>query len=167
MPSETFSIRAMQADDVSEVHAMLRELAHFEELADQLTASEKDMHDALFVQRHAEALVAEIGDGSETPRTLIGYAIFFENFSTFLCRRGIYLEDLYVRPEYRKQGVGKTFLRKLANLALERNCGRMEWSVLDWNQNAIDVYQAIGGDVLPDWRIVRLTTDAIRRLAEG
>ena len=149
---------------------MLRELAVFEKLEHQLTASEADMHHALFVQGSAEALVAEgptdgePKDGEPVTR-LVGYALYFENFSTFLCRRGIYLEDIYVCDVYRKQGIGKAFLRHLAGIAIERNCGRMEWAVLDWNQNAIEVYQAIGGDVLPDWRIVRLGTDTIKRLA--
>ena len=98
---------------------------------------------------------------------LVGYAIFFENFSSFLCRRGLYLEDIYVRPAYRRQGVGKRFLRHLADLAVQRNSGRMEWVVLDWNQNAIDAYRAIGGEVLPEWRVVRLDQQAIARLANS
>ena len=158
-------IRTVRPEDVPQVFAMLRELAVFEKLEHQLTASEDDMYRALFVERHAEALVAQSGD-ADGERELVGYAIYFENFSTFLCRRGIYLEDIYVRPEFRKRGVGKAFLRQLAKIAIDRNCGRMEWAVLDWNQNAIDVYESIGGDVLPDWRIVRLGTETIKRLAE-
>lgn len=167
MTEDTFSIRPMTPEDVPEVLAMLRELAVFEKLEHQMIADEDDMHDALFVGRQAEALVAERDAQGDRGKRLIGYAIYFENFSTFLCRRGIYLEDIYVRPEFRKRGVGKTFLRQLANLAIERRCGRMEWAVLDWNRNAIEVYEAIGGAVLPDWRIVRLESDAIARLAES
>lgn len=158
-------IRAARPTDIPHVFAMLRELAIFEKLEHQLVASEDDMHQALFVQNSAQALVAEIPSDSEMPGQLVGYAIYFENFSTFLCRRGLYLEDIYVRSSFRKQGIGKAFLRRLAEIAIERNCGRMEWTVLDWNQNAIDVYEAIGGDVLPDWRIVRLGTETIKRLA--
>jgi ribosomal protein S18 acetylase RimI-like enzyme len=162
-----FTIRAARPDDVPEIFAMLRELATFEKLEDQLTADEEDMHHALFVQSGgAGALVAESSDRDEGAPSLVGYAIFFENFSSFLCRRGIYLEDLYVRPAFRKRGIGKALLGRLAKVAVERNCGRMEWAVLDWNQNAIDVYRSIGGKVLPDWRIVRLDDAAIERLAD-
>ena len=154
----------MRPKDVPGVHAMLRELAVFEDLEHQLTADEKDLHDAIFISDQAEALVAEADTDSEC--RLVGYAIYFHNFSTFLCRRGLYLEDLYVRPDFRRRGVGKSFLSRLAEIALERQCGRFEWSVLDWNQNAIDVYETLGGTILPDWRIVRLEPDAIRNLAE-
>lgn len=165
---ESFIIRDAAPQDVPQLFAMLRELAQFEKLEHQLVADEGDMHDALFGRRAgAEALVAQMGDSADATQPLIGYAIYFENFSTFLCRRGLYLEDIYVRPPFRRQGVGKTFLRRLAKLAQQRQCGRMEWVVLDWNQNAIDAYQAIGGEVLPDWRVVRLNHDAIGRLAGG
>lgn len=160
-------IRLARPEDVPEIYSMLRELATFEKLEDQLVASPQDMHNALFEQdRSAEALVAEMPASDQQPSQLVGYAIYFENFSTFLCRRGIYLEDIYVRREYRSQGIGKAILRRLAKHAIDRNCGRMEWAVLDWNQNAIDVYESIGGDVLPEWRIVRLDADTIKRLAE-
>jgi GNAT superfamily N-acetyltransferase len=161
-------IRAAVPEDVPEIYAMVRELASFEKLEHQLTASVEDMQFALFEQGgNAEALVGEMPGSNPQAKALVGYAIFFENFSTFLCKRGIYLEDVYVRPQYRKRGIGKAFLQRLANHAVERNCGRMEWSVLDWNQNAIDVYESIGGEVLPDWRIVRLGNETIKRLAEG
>ncbi|QEG00041.1 Acetyltransferase (GNAT) family protein [Stieleria maiorica] len=160
-------VRQARPKDVPEIFAMLRELAIFEKLEHQLTASEDDMHQALFVGRHAEALVAEVAADDPSEPQLVGYAIYFENFSTFLCKPGIYLEDIYVRPAFRNRGIGKKVLQTLAGIAVERKCGRMEWAVLDWNQNAIDVYQAIGGDVLPDWRITRLGTDAIEKLAGG
>ncbi|QDV42900.1 Protease synthase and sporulation negative regulatory protein PAI 1 [Stieleria neptunia] len=166
MSEPSCEIRAARPNDVPEIFKMLRELAIFEKLEHQLTASEDDMHDALFVRRCAEALVAQTDRQDESHGPLVGYAIYFENFSTFLCKPGIYLEDIYVRPEFRKMGIGKSLLRRLAEIAIERNCGRMEWAVLNWNQNAIDVYQAIGGDVLPDWRIVRLGTETIEKLAE-
>lgn len=172
MTDQPFEIRPARPADVPEVFAMLRELAVFEKLEHQLIASEDEMHEALFDLQSARALVAapseeNSAEGDSGPGGLIGYAIFFENFSTFLCRRGLYLEDIYVRPDYRKRGVGKAFLRELARIAVERKCGRMEWSVLEWNQNAIDVYQAIGGNILSDWRIVRLETESIKRLAIG
>ena len=166
MPHPPCVIRAARPEDLPEIFAMLRELASFEKLEHQLTASPEDMRVALFEQEgNAEALVAEAPVSNQQANALVGYAIFFENFSTFLCKRGIYLEDVYVRPQYRKQGIGKAFLRRLATYAVERDCGRMEWSVLDWNQNAIDVYESIGGDILTDWRIVRLGTETIKRLA--
>ncbi|WP_182865882.1 GNAT family N-acetyltransferase [Stieleria mannarensis] len=160
-------VRPARPDDVPEIFAMLRDLAVFEKLEHQLTADEDDMHQALFVGGHAEALVAEVAADAPSKPQLVAYAIYFENFSTFLCKPGIYLEDIYVRPAFRKRGIGKVLLQTLAGIAVERKCGRMEWAVLDWNQNAIDVYQAIGGDVLPDWRITRLGTDAIEKLAGG
>ena len=166
MSEPACEIRAARPSDVPEIYEMLRELAVFEKLEHQLTASEDDMHDALFVRRCAEALVAKTDRQHDSESRLVGYAIYFENFSTFLCKPGIYLEDIYVRRNFRQLGIGKSLLRKLAEIAIERNCGRMEWAVLDWNQNAIDVYQAIGGDVLPDWRIVRLGTETIKQLAD-
>lgn len=164
-----FTIRPAKPDDVRELLGMIRELAEFEQLEHLLKASESDLHAALFAKQGGpEALVAQrnfADDGGADQ--LIGYAIYFENFSSFLCRRGIYLEDIYVRPTFRRQGVGKAFLKGLADVAIERSSGRMEWVVLDWNQNAINAYRAIGGEVLPDWRVVRLGEEAIRNLADG
>lgn len=120
------------------------------------------MRDALFSARPAaEALVAEQAG------EVVAYALFFHNFSTFLGKRGLYLEDLYVRPALRGSGVGTMMLKRLAALAVERQCGRFEWSVLDWNQNAIDFYEKMGATVLPDWRVVRITGDSLDRLADG
>ena len=106
-------------------------------------------------------LLAFTGDEEETPA---GFALFFQNFSTFLARPGIYLEDLFVRPEFRGQGLGHTLLARLARLALERGCGRFEWAVLDWNENAIGFYKKLGATVLEDWRICRVTGPALERL---
>ncbi len=167
--SASYTVRTARPADVPDLVAMIRELAEFEKLEHLLEAGEADVHTELFERDGgAEALVAERNPGRDgVAESLIGYAIFFENFSSFLCRRGLYLEDIYVRPEFRRQGVGKAFMRQLANVARQRGSGRMEWVVLDWNQNAIDAYRAIGGEVLPDWRVVRLTRHAIDRLAEG
>jgi len=136
------------------------ELAEFEKLTHLFIATEDGLRDALFGARpSAEAIVAE-RDGK-----MIGYALFFHNYSTFLGRRGLYLEDLYVQPTERGTGLGSKMLRYLAALAVERQCGRFEWSVLDWNQPAIDFYQKMGATVLPDWRVVRITGDALDQLA--
>ena len=163
----SYSIRGALPGDVPMIHSMIQELAVFERLEHLLVATEEDLHEALFEHDGgAHGLVAELSAEPGRDPTLVGYAIYFENFSTFLCRRGLYLEDIYVRPDYRKQGIGKAFLRHLAAIALERKHGRMEWVVLDWNQNAIDVYKAIGGEILDEWRVVRLTHDAITKLAD-
>jgi hypothetical protein len=154
------AIRPATPDDVGAMLALMYELAEFEKLTHLFIATQADLSDALFGARpSAEAIVAE-RDGR-----MIGYALFFHNYSTFLGRRGLYLEDLYVQPAERGTGLGSTMLRHLAALAVERQCGRFEWSVLDWNQPAIDFYQKMGATVLPDWRIVRITGDALDQLA--
>ncbi|WP_323118639.1 GNAT family N-acetyltransferase [Burkholderia alba] len=139
----------------------MRELAEFEQLTHLFVATDADVADALFGSRpSAEALVAERGGA------LVGYALFFHNYSTFLGRRGLYLEDLYVQPSQRGSGLGTQILRRLAALAVERRCGRFEWTVLDWNQPAIDFYEKMGATVLPDWRVARITGDALTQLAQ-
>jgi GNAT superfamily N-acetyltransferase len=154
------TIRAATSADVGAMLALMYELAEFEKLTHLFVATEDNLNDALFGARpSAEAIVAE-RDGA-----MIGYALFFHNYSTFLGRRGLYLEDLYVQPAQRGSGLGKMMLRYLAALAVERQCGRFEWSVLDWNQNAIDFYEKMGASVLPDWRIVRMTGDALDTFA--
>ena len=154
------TIRAATPDDVGAMLALMYELAEFEKLTHLFIATEDGLRDALFGARpSAEAIVAE-RDGK-----MIGYALFFHNYSTFLGRRGLYLEDLYVQPTERGTGLGSKMLRYLAALAVERQCGRFEWSVLDWNQPAIDFYEKMGATVLPDWRIVRVTGEPLERLA--
>jgi GNAT superfamily N-acetyltransferase len=154
------SIRPATPADVGAIFALMYELAEFEKLTHLFVATTEGVHDALFGARpSAEALVAE-QDGE-----VVSYALFFHNFSTFLGKRGLYLEDLYVRPSLRGSGLGTMMLKALAQLAVERQCGRFEWSVLDWNQNAIDFYEKMGATVLPDWRIVRITGDALDTLA--
>jgi GNAT superfamily N-acetyltransferase len=156
------TIRAAEAADVGVMFALMRELAEFEKLTHLFEANEESLHEALFGARPAaEALVAE-RDGR-----IVGYALFFHNFSTFLSRRGLYLEDLYVQPALRGSGLGTALLRRVAAIAVERRCGRFEWSVLDWNQPAIDFYTKLGATVLPDWRIVRVTGDALSQLAHS
>ncbi|GAB5099411.1 MULTISPECIES: GNAT family N-acetyltransferase [unclassified Caballeronia] len=154
------SIRPATPADIGAIYALMYELAEFEKLTHLFIATEDGVRDALFGARpSAEALVAEQAG------EVVGYALFFHNFSTFLGKRGLYLEDLYVRPTLRGSGLGTQMLKRLAALAVERQCGRFEWSVLDWNQNAIDFYEKMGATVLPDWRIVRITGESLERLA--
>jgi GNAT superfamily N-acetyltransferase len=156
----TFDIRPARREDVPVVHALIRALADFERLAHLCTATEADLDAALFGARPvAEVLIAWKGDDPAA------FALFFHNFSTFLGRPGLWLEDLFVQPPYRRQGCAKALLRTLAGIARDRGCGRFEWAVLDWNAEAIDFYRALGATVLPDWRITRVTGPALDRLA--
>jgi GNAT superfamily N-acetyltransferase len=142
----------------------MRELAEYEKLTDIFKATEDSLRQSLFgAEPAAECIVAET-DVEDQPPVLTAYALFFHNYSTFLSRRGLYLEDVYVRPDMRGRGIGKALLHGLARIAVERDCGRFEWTVLDWNQPAIDFYQALGAQVLPEWRIVRVTGDALARM---
>jgi GNAT superfamily N-acetyltransferase len=155
-----FRIAAAQPADISAVLAMIRGLAEFERLAHLCIATEDQLSDALF-GRDATAEVVVAWEGGEN----VGFALFFHNFSTFLGRRGLYLEDLFVRPQFRGRGYGRALLIYLARLAVERGCGRFEWAVLDWNERAIGFYRALGATVLPDWRITRVAGDALSTLA--
>lgn len=157
------TIRSATPGDVGAIFSLMLELAEFEKLTHLFVATEAGVHDALFGARpSSEAMVAEEEDGR-----IVGYALFFHNFSTFLGRRGLYLEDLYVQPSQRCSGLGTRMLRQLAALAVERQCGRFEWTVLDWNQPAITFYEKMGATVLPDWRVVRITGDALEALASA
>ena len=153
-------IRPAQETDAEPIHAMICELAEFEQLADQVVSTPESIRNSLFGERsECEALVVDC-DGEA-----VAFAIFFHNFSTFVGRPGLYLEDIYVRPSYRQKGIGKAVLIELAKIAEQRECKRFEWCVLDWNKNAIEFYKGLGASVLQDWRIVRLEADSIRRLA--
>ena len=153
------SIRPAAPGDVATIHGLIRELAGFERLTHLCTGSTGDLADALFgAHPAAEVLLAEV-DGA-----VAGFALYFHNFSTFLARRGLWLEDLYVRPAFRSRGVGTRLLRSVAAIAVERRCGRFEWSVLDWNTPAIGFYERMGATVMPDWRIARVTGDSLARL---
>lgn len=141
-------------------------LAEFEQLTHLVVATESDLHRALFtLPVRVEALVAEAIDEHENGASIVGFALFFHNYSTFLGRPGLYLEDIFVRPSHRRQGIGRAMLARLAAIAVERGCGRFEWSVLDWNSGAIAFYEGLGAKVLPDWRIVRVVGDPLRTLA--
>jgi GNAT superfamily N-acetyltransferase len=155
-----FEIRTARRDDVPALHEMIVALAKFENLTDICVATAADIEDALFASRPAaEALIAS-NNGQPA-----GFALFFHNFSTFLGRRGLWLEDLFVRDEYRHQGCATALLRALAAIAEERGCGRFEWAVLDWNARAIGFYEKLGATILPDWRIVRVVGPALARIA--
>lgn len=154
--------RFATAEDTPLILSFIRELAEYEKLSHEVVATEEALRESLFGERpFAEVLLAFVG---EDPA---GFALFFHNFSTFLGKPGIYLEDLYVRPEHRGAGAGRALLSHLAGLAVERGCGRLEWWVLDWNEPAVGFYKRIGARAMDDWTVYRLTGDALERLAGG
>lgn len=160
MPPVTVSILPATTDDVPVILALIRALAEYEKLSHACVATEQALRDTLFgTHRYAEVLLARVDDEP------VALALFFHNYSTFLAKPGIYLEDIFVLPEHRGRGIGKALLRAIATIARDRDCGRIEWSVLDWNAPAIGFYQRLGAEVLPDWRICRVTGDSIARLA--
>ena len=152
-------IRAASEDDLALIAGFIRDLAEYERLADAVVFDEEQLRRSLFGERpFAEVLIAE--DAGEP----VGFALFFHNFSTFLGRPGVYLEDLFVKPEARGKGFGKALLVRLAQMALERGCGRVEWAVLNWNQPSIEFYDALGARPNSDWTVYRLTGEALQRL---
>jgi GNAT superfamily N-acetyltransferase len=156
----SLSIRSAIAADISLIGQFIRDLAEYEKLAHAVRFDEAVMAQKLFGPRpYAEVLIGEI-DG-----TPLGFALFFHNFSTFEGRPGIYLEDLFVRPDARGSGLGKALLAKLAALAVERDCARLEWSVLDWNMPAIDFYKALGAKMMDEWTVMRVDGAALSELA--
>lgn len=153
-------IRPAAIGDLSAMLVLVRELAEYARLADAVIATEASFEAALFGERPAaEALVAILDD------EVVGYAIYFQNFSTFLGRAGMYLEDLYVRPACRGKGIGKGLLARVAQIAVERQCQRLEWSVLDWNESSIQFYKSLGAESLDESTIFRMTPAAIAKLA--
>lgn len=153
-------IRPATPEDVPIIATLIRELAEYEKLAHEVVLHEEDLREHLFgARRYIEVVLAE-EDGA-----VVGMALFFHNYSTFLCKPGLYLEDLFVRPEYRGKGHGKALLSHLARLAVERGCGRFEWSVLDWNTPAIEFYKSFGAVPQDDWTVFRVTGDALKKLA--
>lgn len=150
--------------DVPMILQLIRELAEFERLLHEVTATEEQLIENLFGPKpKAEVIMGRLQPGGE----VAGFALYFHNFSTFLAKPGIYLEDLYVRQQYRGRGYGEQLLRRLAGIALERNCGRLEWSVLDWNQRAIDFYKSLGAAPLNEWTIYRVTGSALQKLGNA
>lgn len=153
-------IRSATEEDVSLILSFIRELAEYEKLLDEFVASEEGLRAALFgEERVIEVLLGYVDDKPA------GFALFFTNFSTFLGRPGIYLEDLYVREEFRGAGLGKAFITKLARITQERGYGRLEWSVLNWNERAIGFYQSLGAVPMDEWTVYRVTGDALLRVA--
>jgi GNAT superfamily N-acetyltransferase len=155
----TLRIRAAEATDVPVIARLIRGLASFEKMEDQVSMTEERLAANLFGEhRYAETLLAE-DDGEP-----VGFALFFHNFSTFLGLPGVYLEDLFVIPEQRGRGIGRALLKELARLAVERGCGRLEWSVLDWNSDAIGFYERLGARPNSEWTVYRLTGEALTSL---
>ena len=153
-------IRPAAERDAPLVLDMIRALAEYEKLSHAVIATEQTIRESLFGARpDAEVLIASVGGQPA------GFALFFHNYSTFLAQKGLYLEDLFVKPEYRGAGVGRALLEHLAQIAVDRNCGRFEWSVLDWNEPAIGFYKKLGAVPLDEWTIFRVTGDALKRLA--
>lgn len=162
MTTAAVTIRAATRADVPLIRSLIEALATYERLRHECAATDALLDAALFGERrYAEVIIAE-ADG-----TAAGFALFFHNFSTFLAKPGIYLEDLFVMPEHRGLGVGRRLLETLAGIALERGCGRLEWSVLDWNVDAIGFYERLGARAQSEWTVYRVTDDALVALAQG
>lgn len=158
MPDTNLQITTATEADLPIILSFIKGLAEYEKLLHQVVATEEILRESLFgPKKYAEVVIARYG--SEPA----GFALFFHNFSTFLGRPGIYLEDLFVLPEFRKKGIGKALLAYLAGVAVQRKCGRMEWAVLDWNKPAMGFYERMGAVCLDDWRIFRLTGEALER----
>jgi GNAT superfamily N-acetyltransferase len=158
--ADLFRLAPATEQDVPLILSLIKALAAYEKLADQVVATEEDLRAALFGPRPAaEVLVAYAGDEPA------GFAMYFQTFSTFKGKPGLYLEDLFVKPEWRKRGLGRMLLARLARLAVERGYGRMEWSVLDWNEMAVRVYRAVGARPMDDWTVYRINGAALRDLA--
>ena len=156
------TLRPATPGDCAAIVGLIRELAAFEKLEHLVVVTPESLQPQLFGARPAaEAVVAEVGG------EVVAFALFFTNFSTFLGQPGLYLEDLYVQPAHRGSGLGKALLQHLGALAVERGCGRFEWSVLDWNENAIRFYEKMGATVMPDWRICRITGPALQGYARA
>ena len=162
MTSDTFTIRPATVADVSTILELIRALATYERAPSEVTATESGLREVLF----SKTAAAEVLLAFEKDRP-VGFAVFFHNFSTWLGRPGLYLEDLFVRPEDRGKGYGRALLVHLAKIARERDCGRMEWAVLDWNEPAINFYRKLGAKPMDEWTVFRLTRDGIGRLADA
>lgn len=158
--NHTFTIRPAKPEETGLVLEFIQKLAVYEKCADEVVADEATLYHSLFEEKSAEVVFAE------EDSVVIGFALFFHNFSTFVGRKGLYLEDLFILPERRGLGYGKALLKYLANLAVERNCGRMEWICLDWNKPALTVYRSIGAVPMDEWTVQRLDEEALKRFAK-
>ena len=156
---KTFSIRAARPDEAGLVLDFIKKIAEYEKCSADVVADEATIHHSLFVEHSAEVVFAEEDD------TPVGFALYFHNFSTFVGRKGMYLEDLYILPEKRGLGYGKALLKYVAGLAVERNCGRMEWICLDWNEPALKVYRSIGARPMSEWTVQRLDEATLKQFA--
>ncbi len=156
-----FLLRPAREEDIPALLGFIREMAEYEKMSDQVVATEELLHKWIVEQEKAEVLIPTV-DGKS-----VGYALFFHNFSTFLGKAGIYLEDVYIQPQHRGKGYGKAIFRKLAQIALERGCGRLEWVCLDWNQPSIDFYLSMEAEPQPEWTIYRLTGETLEKAAKG
>ena len=156
----TFNIRPAKPEEAGLVLDFIKKIAAYEKCADEVVADEATIYHSLFVEHSAEVVFAE-EDGS-----VVGFALFFHNYSTFVGRKGLYLEDLFILPEKRGRGYGKALLKYLANLAVERHCGRMEWICLDWNEPALAVYRSIGAVPMDEWTVQRLTEPVLHEFAK-
>lgn len=157
---EGLSFRFATVEDVKTILFFIKELAAYEKMLDEVVATEEILKEWIFEKKKAEVIFA-VKEGKE-----IGFALFFHNFSTFLGRSGIYLEDLYVDPKYRGNGYGKAILKELARIAVERGCGRLEWWCLDWNKPSIDFYLSLGAEPMEDWTVYRIAGDTLKKLSE-
>ena len=157
---EQFQFRYANEKDTALILQFIKDLAEYEHMLNEVVATEELLTEWMFQKEKAEVIFA-LEDGKE-----VGFAVFFHNFSTFLGRAGIYLEDLYVKPEYRGKGYGKGLLKQLAKIAVERGCGRLEWWCLDWNQPSIDFYLSLGAEPMNDWTVYRFAGDCLNKLAE-
>lgn len=156
----SLTFRTAAESDAALILQFIRDLAEYEKMLDQVTATEDILRDWLFAKKKAEVLFA-VADGTE-----VGFALFFHNFSTFLGKAGLYIEDLFVKPEYRGLGYGKAMLKKLAKTAVERGCGRLEWWCLDWNKLSVDFYLSMGAQPMDDWTVYRISGDTLTELAK-
>ncbi len=157
----TINIRPATPDDVGAIFSFSQLLSEYEKLAHEMVGTQADLHRGLFGERpYVEAFVAQVD------KQVVASATYFYNFSTFLMKPGIYLEDLFVLPEYRRRGIATALIKHLANHALKQGCGRLEWSVLDWNVDAIAVYKKLGAVLLDEWTVCRVSGDALQQLAE-
>lgn len=156
----SYTIEPAQRTHVAAVFDMVKALADYEKLSHLVSGSAADLQAELFDPHPVIEAIVALVDAAP-----VGFALYFHNYSTFLARKGLYLEDLYVQPAHRRHGIGRAMLVQLARIAVERGCGRFEWSVLDWNAPAIQFYEGLGATVMPDWRIVRVTGEALHSLA--
>lgn len=154
------NFRYANSDDTALILSFIKELAEYEQMLDEVVATEELLNEWLFEKKKAEVIFALV-DGKE-----IGFALFFHNFSTFLGRSGIYLEDLYIKHEYRGKGYGKALFKQLAKIAVERKCGRLEWWCLDWNKPSINFYLSLGAKAMDDWTVYRITGDTLKKLGK-